>query len=78
MSWQKWSDVRFREFLKEYYGDMIELAKEITKGESGSLKVAVFDKIATPAVYLKPFYDAWLKKREAKEADEICDEVLHK
>jgi hypothetical protein len=83
-SWQDWSDPQFHEFLTQFYGNQILFARSVVKNAVPKavdsfipLTVAVFEKVAPPAVYLKAEYDRWLhddtglvSEAEAKAARE--------
>ena len=62
-AWQDWHDPRFLEFLEKFYGFQLDLARKIAQTSAtynmDVATVAVFEKIAPPAVYLKPYYETW-------------------
>ena len=59
-AWQDWDDVDYIDYLERYYGMQFTNAQKILKSammeESEALLIAVFNKIASPSVYLQPHF----------------------
>jgi hypothetical protein len=59
-SWQDWRDPQFLAFLTAFYQRQLEIAGDIAHKWPDPYVIAVFEKVAPPAVYLKAEYDRWL------------------
>lgn len=67
-NWQDWDSEDYLNFLEEFYTMQLNLAIAITVQDDDVYTIAVFDKLATPAVYLKAEYAKWKIKKGGKEA----------
>lgn len=69
-SWQDWDSAEYMEFLERFYGMQLTLAQKVAKDtlevDFVATTLAVFDKIAPPAVYLKAEYVKWRKAKGGK------------
>ena len=80
-AWQDWDDIDYIDYLERYYGMQLTLARTIVKDamidDFGALTIAVFNKIASPSVYLQPHFKAHMaKKNNANlKAIPVRDEV---
>lgn len=90
-SWQDWRDPQFIDFLESFYGMQINTVLRIVanvvnndayfKQMSTELTIAVFEKVAPPAVYLKAEYERWRSgtteaQRSPADVLEGLDETL--
>lgn len=88
--WQDWHSKDFKEFLNIFYIDQLKLARSIAsnnkvKGEpfyADDLQVmlAVFNKIAPPAIYIEQNFKTYLswKKQEIKKENVVLATELQK
>lgn len=64
---QDWDSKDYQAFLEHFYRMQLKIAMRVTKDsmldDFTALTIAVFDKLATPAVYLKAEYAKWKGKR---------------
>ena len=59
-AWQNWDNKDYTDYLERYYGMQLTLARTIVKDamidDFAALTIAVFNKIASPSVYLQPHF----------------------
>jgi hypothetical protein len=82
-SWQDWRDPAFREFLDAFYKEQLRIAgviaDNVKPSEHYAVMLAVFEKVAPPAVYLKAEYDAWRKREKVvKPIKDKLEEITSK
>ena len=80
--WQKWHDKRFKAFLKQFYVDKIMFSFLVAKDfdlkpkDELAVAMAVFEKVASPAVYLEHAYKAYLVDIEKTKEINVCENIL--
>lgn len=73
--WQKWDDKDYTDFLEWYYGPKLALAQVIAGAFGDVALIAVFNRIASPSVYLENEYEAWKKKDDREATPEPREEI---
>jgi hypothetical protein len=73
--WMDWDDPVFHIFLEDFYKRLLQTAhstaNEAYPNDFVAYTVAIFDKVAPPAVYLQHEYNKWREsKRKEKRATE--------
>jgi hypothetical protein len=67
-AWQNFEDVKYVKYLDRYYKRQLNIAYNVAdKVDNDSfltVAMAVFNKIASPSVYLQPHFKAWLEKQD--------------